>query len=164
MSSVTIEGLDRLQKTIKELIEATNPNAVVARITTIIGNAARRSLKNEQSALTGAKWQPLSEAYAKRKEKKWGKRRILERDRNLSKIISRKVGEGERVIGTTAKSAKGYPYPAVHQFGSDNGLIPARPFLPFDKDYDLAPSVADEIDKSLQATLKRVLEGKKTAI
>jgi phage gpG-like protein len=161
MSSVTIEGLDKLQKTIKELIEATNPDDVATRIGEKIVEATTDSLAAQKSAINGVRWKPLSEAYAKRKEKKWGKRRILERDRNLSKIISRKTGEGERVIGTTAKSKKGYPYPAVHQFGSDNGLIPPRPFLPFDKDYDLAPSVADEIDKSLQATLKRVLEGKK---
>jgi phage gpG-like protein len=153
--------MDKLRNTIKELVAVTSADKVAARIGEIIMARAKASLRDERNAFNGVKWKPLNPDYAKRKKKKYGKRRMLDRDHNLKKILNRKTGVGERVIGTTAKSAKGYPYPAVHQFGSDNGLIPARPFLPFDRDLDLAPSVAKKIDEGLQGTLKEVLEGKK---
>jgi phage gpG-like protein len=160
MSSDTIEGMDKLQKTIAEVAKAIDANKVAARITSIIGKATRRSLSKQVSAVNGVKWRPLNKEYAAQKKKKYGKKRTLERDGNLKKIISRKTGEGERVIGTAAKSKKGYPYPAVHQFGSNNGVIPPRPFMPFDRDYDLAPRVAREIDNDLRAALKEAIEKK----
>jgi phage gpG-like protein len=159
MSSATIQGMDKLQNTLSELIKATNANAIASRVTTLIRKATARALTKETSPFTGAKWKPLTPEYAKRKKKYYANKRILERDGNLKKIVSRKVGEGERVIGTTAKSAKGYPYPAVHQFGSRNGLIPARPFLPIDGKGALAPSVKKEIDADLEALLRDIIKG-----
>ncbi|MDR0665250.1 MAG: phage virion morphogenesis protein [Helicobacteraceae bacterium] len=161
-SGIEIQGMDRLRRTLAELIKVTNANAIAARITSVIGNATRRALTKEASPFTGAKWKRLNPEYARHKKKKYGKKKILERGGNLKKIISRKVGEGERVIGTTAMSAKGYPYPAVHQYGSvKNSLIPARPFFPIDEDGDLAANTAREIDEDLQGILRKALEGKK---
>ncbi len=46
-------------------------------------------------------------------------------------------------ISNNIKSKDGYPYPAVHQFGSDK--IPARPFMPFTQNNEIPKDLKDEI-------------------
>lgn len=48
---------------------------------------------------------------------------------------------------------------AVHQFGSRNGRIPARPFLPVTADGRLQDGVEDEITNVLRAALENALRG-----
>lgn len=160
----TIQGLGRLQATIKELLKVTSPNSVAARVGAIIHKAATDSIEKERSAAGGSawapRWKPLNKKYAKWKKKKYGGRRILERGGKLKDLYNEKTGKGERVVGTKAHSAEGFPYPVVHQFGSKDGLIPARPFLPINKDRSIAYSVQKEIEEDLESILKDILEGK----
>ena len=47
------------------------------------------------------------------------------------------------VVGTNVVSDGGYPFPAVHQFGSEH--VPARPYLPFDEHGVIYDTVIDDI-------------------
>ena len=69
----------------------------------------------------GRPWEPLSPETVRRK----GSSRILEDTGRLRQSIAwRTLGRDAVVVGTNVE------YAPVHQFGSDERHIPARPFLP----------------------------------
>ncbi len=62
-----------------------------------------------------------------------------------------------RTDGLTDKSiniVSSTPYAAAHQFGYSPRNLPARPFLPFDKDGNLTPAGAKKVEMALRAALK----------
>ena len=46
------------------------------------------------------------------------------------------------------------PYAAAHQLGYEPNNLPARPFLPFDKQGSLTPKGATQVERALRAALK----------
>lgn len=83
------------------------------------------------------KWPPLSPAYARYKARRYPGKTILRRDDNYWRAATTKKHAGNVHIykkdsmswgidlGYFA-SKFGYPYPAVHEFGSKDGTIPQR--------------------------------------
>lgn len=99
----------------------------------------------------GDVWTPLAASTLERKGVKAGSpmstgKLLYETGRLRESLYYTLDGDGRSVvIGANAKSADGYPYPAVMQFGTEDGRVPARMFLPIDPDGELAPVFAREI-------------------
>ena len=103
-------------------------------------NIADESFENEASP-EGAAWQPLAPLTIARK----GSDRKLHHSGRLRETLDFDSDDHSASIGTTAVSEKGYPYPAVQQFGTEDGKVPARPFLPFTDSGDLMDSAKDSV-------------------
>ena len=59
------------------------------------------------------------------------------------------VNKGSVYIGFPNVSQGGFAYPMVHQFGTKDGKIPARPFMPVDINGNLEPRVQADIMQSV---------------
>jgi phage gpG-like protein len=160
--SVEIQGLNALQSKIKALLKAgEDPTAIAMKIAWKIIEKAQDSFDVQKSAVDNSAWKPLSPKYAAQKRKRYGDKKILRRGEDLERALAgakpTKTANGEVTIGLNVKSDKGYPYPAVHQFGGKNGLIPARPFLPIKENDEIATDTLREIDEALKDWVDEIL-------
>ena len=103
---------------------------------------AEFALENEQDPDGGA---PATRA---RKLKRHGFIRKLHESGELRERLDTESDRQSATVGTNIVSKTGYPYPAVQQFGTQDGQIPARPFLPFD------PESGDLMDGASQSLLE----------
>lgn len=79
-------------------------------------------------------WKPLAASTVARKKAQKLDPRILHATLALRKSLTilgtpgqvRVITDDTLTLGTSVKSKKGYPYPAVHQHGSKDGRIPQR--------------------------------------
>lgn len=109
-------------------------------------NETENAFEKQASPMDGSAWQPLAESTLKQKK---GKGKILYDQGTLQGSLTTMATPTAAIIGLNAQS-KGYAYPAVHQFGSNDGTIPARPFLPFTAQGDLSNNMHAEIMTVLQ--------------
>jgi phage gpG-like protein len=61
---------------------------------------------------------------------------------------------GDRVSGDTVTITSNTPYAATHQLGSEDGHVPARPFLPFFPNGQLSPFGKVRVERALRAALR----------
>lgn len=108
-------------------------------VANLLLNTTEEAFASETSPLDGSPWEPLSPAtLAKKKGKP-----LYESGKMQDSLIA--FGDNSQAaIGFNATS-QGYPYPAVHQFGTFDGKIDARPFMPFDENGDITDEVKDGI-------------------
>jgi phage virion morphogenesis protein len=97
--------------------------------------ASTRHNFETETAPDGTKWAPLSEKYRDAKSRAGLSTMILQRSGKLINSIHPVVGATEVRIGTNVRSKTGFPYPIVHQLGTDRAgrnkktVIPKREFL-----------------------------------
>lgn len=85
----------------------------------------------------GNSWAPLEEKYAKRKAKKATRQKILQFEGRLFDTLVSQATDYSVKFGSNSI------YANTHQFGSEDGDIPARPFLGInDEDKQI---IADEL-------------------
>ncbi len=93
-----------------------------------------------ESSYTGTPWARLAASTVKQK----GNSKMLYREGTLQRSLWQENTHDSAYVGVNA-TAKGYAYPAVHQYGSKDGKIPARPYLPFDEHGQVYDTVIDDI-------------------
>ncbi len=71
--------------------------------------------------------------------------RILYGEGEMQEGVTSESNSRSASVGFNVVSEKGYPYPEVHQYGTKDGKLKARPFLPMDEDGELARHVEEEI-------------------
>jgi phage gpG-like protein len=73
---------------------------------------------------------------------------------NMQGSLHSKVNRDKSVeVGFNAISKDGFPYPAVHQFGSKDGRIPQRAFMPVDSDGKLETGLKKDILEDIEEWL-----------
>lgn len=113
-------------------------------------NMTEESFDNERSP-DGEAWHPLAESTLRFKAKYGGHKILQSKDRNLRESITNEATDSSVMVGVNAYSADGYPYPIVHQFGTDKAgrsksvRIEARPFFPITQDGELYDNVKVEV-------------------
>lgn len=107
-------------------------------------NITEESFDNERSP-EGDAWHPLAESTRAYKAKYGGNKILQSKDHNLRESITHDATDSSVMVGVNAYSSDGYPYPVVHQFGTEDGKIPARPFFPITQDGELYDDVKVEV-------------------
>lgn len=108
-------------------------------VANLLLNTTEEAFDSETSPLDGSAWAPLSPSTLANKKGK----ALYEEGKMQGSLVA--FGDNSHAaIGFNA-TANNYPYPAVHQLGTDDGKIVARPFLPFDEDGDITDDVKDGI-------------------
>lgn len=132
--TAAIEEIDRLSD------KADNLAPLFADIANDLFNMADEAFENETSP-DGKSWQPLKPSTIKKK----GHSRKLDETGHTRETLEYGSDNKSARVGTNAKSKDNYPYPAVQHFGTKDGRVPPREFLPFDQDGDLMDVAADSI-------------------
>ncbi|MDD2267030.1 phage virion morphogenesis protein [Sulfuricurvum sp.] len=145
MISIEITGDDKINHALAELLHKVqnleNPfNSVGSYLTNII----EESFDSETSP-DGHAWHPLADSTKAYKEKH-GENKILQsKDRNTRESTGYSADSDSMIVGVNAYSKDRYPYPIVHQFGTEDGKVPARPFMPITHDGELYDNVKVEV-------------------
>lgn len=107
-----------------------------------IYNATRKAFDTKTSPF-GQRWQELKTSTLKAKK---GKGSILIRKGKLNESLDYTVMGSKLFVGVNAQR-KGFQYGLTHQFGSKK--VPARPFLPIDKDGNMPDLIVRQIERNL---------------
>ncbi len=147
---VTIKatGIEKLEETLKGLenkVSSTEP--LMAELANHLYNITSDSFENEKSP-DGISWNPIKPRKGDKTPDK-----ILRDEGDMQDTLSAFSSKDEAGIGLNATS-NGYPYPVVHQFGSEDGSIVARPYLPIDKNGKLYDGVEEELIEIIEEYFK----------
>ena len=93
-----------------------------------------------ESSYTGTPWARLAASTVKQK----GNSKALYHEGTLQRSLYHENTSDSAYVGVNA-TENGYAYPAVHQYGSKDGKVPARPYLPFDEHGEVYDTVIDDI-------------------
>lgn len=151
-NGVRVKGLEAAERLIRELqghIEAAK--AMHAEAANVVYNDAMHAFET-QTAPDGTPWTPLKPETVKRK----GSSRMLYKEGTLQDNLYAVASPFYAEVGISA-TAKGYPYPAVHQYGSRDGSIPARRFFPIDNDNEILESTAEKILAAIGEGIDKVI-------
>jgi len=149
---IEVKGLEELQtklKSLQNIDKKTKP--LMQTLGNILQNEIEASFENESSPF-GRKWQALKPSTIRQKQKLGKSSNILRSDGNLAdKWIVKADDKKATVSNNTNKNS--FAYGLVHQFGSNkigrsrNIKIPARAFLPVDKNRNLPKDLEDVVKK-----------------
>lgn len=149
---VEAEGLEAVQRFLEDLrehVEATK--AIHREMANVVYGQAQEAFENERSP-AGDVWLPLKPETIRRKG---GSKKLYEEGTlqgTLYAVATPEYGE----VGVSA-TANGFPYPAVHQYGSKH--VPARPFMPLDENGEVLENTAEEIMAAVLEGIDRVTGG-----
>lgn len=149
--NIEIQGIETLEAALTKLSnKAQNLEPVFHDMGNTLTAGIEESFDNEKS-YDGTSWEALSPSTLAYKDKHGGNKILQSKDSNLYESIGFNIDRNSLVVGVNAYSDEGYPYPLVHQFGTDkagksgNVTIPARPFMPIDKNGKLYDGVQKEL-------------------
>lgn len=161
MIHIQVTGADQAEQVLSELMgKMRSLRQPMNAIGNYMTNIMEESFDNEASP-DGEAWHPLKirtihDSYGgnqytkkgvqtKRFQKFSQNRKILQDTRTLRESTGYSADSDSVIVGVNAYSKDRYPYPIVHQFGTENGDIPARPFMPITQDGELYDNVKEEV-------------------
>lgn len=100
---------------------------------------------DSETAPDGQAWHPLADSTKKFKAKHGGYKILQSADRNTRESTGYLADDMSVIVGVNAYSKDEYPYPIVHQFGTEDGKIEARPFMPITSEGELYDNVDVEV-------------------
>lgn len=152
---MTIDELQADLKRIKRELDNTSP--LLEDLQEAALSKVEEAFIDGKSTVTMQKWQelsPVTKAYKKRK--------------NLSekKLIARnklRMNINGRILNDTVKIGTNVHYAAIHEYGGMAGKnhkvkIPARPYMPVDKNGKMGKSLERIIEKRLFAWIDKVVK------
>lgn len=110
--SVAVAGLDRLNEVQLERL--------VDEISSLVEDQTRARIEHGKAGPDGTPWPAWSPVYALTRH---ANQSLLVDEHNLLESLQNYSRGLEAIVATQT------PYSTVHQFGSDDGAIPARPYL-----------------------------------
>lgn len=146
--TIKLTGTEELDRALEKLSQrANNMQPVMSEMGNYLQNSMEESFESGRAPY-GEVWSPLADSTLIQKNKDGSMQsmgKLLYAEGTLFESIAFEASSRELVIGVNAYSDKGYPYPVVHQFGSEDGKIPARPFMPIDGDGKIYDDVKEEL-------------------
>ncbi len=143
---IEVKGIETVNKKLKQLQSiGSDPQSVMAELANHLYNVVDESFQKQQTP-DGISWNPIKP----RKDDKSPKRILYDKG-TMQESLSQKSSKNEAIVGLNAYSGGGYPYPIVHQFGSQDGTIEARAFMPIHKDGTIYEDTLQELEDILEA-------------
>jgi len=144
--NITVTGMEKIEEVFAQLAtKIATLKQPLGAIGSYLTNIIEESFDAETSP-SGEAWHPLAESTKKYKARHGGSKILQSGNRTLRESIGYEVmGEEGVIVGVNAYSSKGYPYPIAHQFGTEDGKIKARPFMPITQDGELYDNVNEEV-------------------
>jgi phage gpG-like protein len=175
---IEIQGLEEIQSSLNKLSQTLSPAQMKTTMNTIgnmVQNKIEESFEKEQSPW-GEKWKPLkivsfhlgyTIGKGKNTHTKKGKqtadflrytqnKKILRESGDLSDRWLAHADASSVTVASNVKSQKGYPYGAVHQWGSKR--VHARRFFPVDESGRLESGLQKQIEDYLDKKIEQAIE------
>ena len=157
---IEVKGLEELQNKLESLQSIENKTKpLMQTLGNILQNKIEDSFENESSPF-GQKWQALKPSTIKQKQRHGKSLNILRSDGNLADRWIVKADDKKATVSNNTNK-NGFAYGLVHQFGSNkagrshNIKIPARAFLPVDKNRNLPKDLEDVVKKVMIKFIKK---------
>ena len=145
MINIKVTGADQVDHAIADLLhKMQNLQKPFSAVGSYLTNIMEESFDSETSP-DGHAWHPLADSTKAYKEKYGGNKILQSSGRNLRESTGYSADDTSVVVGVNAYSKDRYPYPIVHQFGTEDGKIEARPFMPITSDGELYDNVNVEV-------------------
>lgn len=151
MISIQVTGADQVDHAIADLLhKMQNLQKPFSAVGAYLTNIMEESFDSETSP-DGHAWHPLADSTKAYKEKYGGNKMLQSKDRNTRESTGYSADDTSVIVGVNAYSKDRYPYPIVHQFGTDSAgrnkdvKIEARPFMPITPDGELYDNVKVEV-------------------
>lgn len=145
MISIQVTGADQVDHAIAQLLhKMQNLQKPFGAVGTYLTNIMEESFDSETSP-DGHAWHPLADSTKAYKAKHGGSKILQSSGRNLRESTGYSADDTSVVVGVNAYSKDRYPYPIVHQFGTEDGKIEARPFMPITSDGELYDNTKIEV-------------------
>jgi len=117
---IDVTSLAQARQRLEAFVDGIRPADIMGPVAAIIESQTRRRISEDKTAPDGTPWADWSPAYAKTRGK--GKSLLESGGYLLDSIFGEKRGD-EAIIGSNRV------YAAIHQFGSEDETVPARPYL-----------------------------------
>lgn len=144
--SIDVQGLDKVQNKIHDISnKAKDTTPLMAELANHLYNTTQDSF-DEQKSPDGISWNPIKNSTHRRKN---GSQKILYKSGHMQDSLNASYDKDSATIGLNATKG-GYPYPVVHQFGTKDGKIDARAFMPIKEDESLYDNVKEELDEIVE--------------
>lgn len=145
MINIQVTGADQIDHAIAQLLhKMQNLQKPFSAIGSYLTNIMEESFDSETSP-DGHAWHPLADSTKAYKAKHGGSKILQSSGRNLRESTGYNADDTSVIVGVNAYSKDRYPYPIVHQFGTEDGKIEARPFMPITRDGELYDNVNVEV-------------------
>lgn len=143
--SIQVKGLDEVIKKLENLRDLkVKTKPLMNTIGNTLQNSIERSFEKERSPF-GTKWKALKSSTIEQKKKAGKSDKILRRDGNLADKWLVESSNTKTTVFNHSEGKGGFKYGLTHQFGSPKMNVPARPFLPIDKNKNLPNDVKEII-------------------
>lgn len=149
-NTVKIEGLGDVTKVLNDIDKKVNNTApLMAEIANHLVNVVEESWEHERTP-EGIAWSPIKpRANDPHPEK------ILYAEGHMQRSLYDESDATSAEVGVNA-TADGFPYPIAHQFGTEDGRLDARAFVPIDENGNLYSKTDMEIIEILEGFLLSV--------
>lgn len=145
MINIQVTGADQVDHAIADLLhKMQNLQKPFSAVGSYLTNIMEESFDSETSP-DGHAWHPLADSTKAYKEKHGGSKILQSKDRNTRESTGYSADNTSVIVGVNAYSKDRYPYPIVHQFGTEDGKIEARPFMPITHDGELYDNAKVEV-------------------
>lgn len=151
-------SIDELQKDLKRIAkELANPRPLLLDIEGAARSEAKESFIEAKDPVSGKKWQELSPmTKANKKRKNLSEKKLIATSKLKNSING-------RILNDTVSIGVNLPYAAIHEYGGKAGRnhkvkIPARPYMPMNKDGALSKSLDKSIDRYIDEWIERILK------
>ncbi len=145
MINIQVTGADQVDHAIAQLLhKMQNLQKPFGAVGAYLMNIMEESFDSETSP-DGHAWHPLADSTKAYKAKHGGSKILQSSGRNLRESTGYNADDTSMIVGVNAYSKDRYPYPIVHQFGTEDGKIEARPFMPITRDGELYDNVNVEV-------------------
>lgn len=145
MINIQVTGADQVDHAIAQLLDKMqNLQKPFSAVGSYLTNIMEESFDSETSP-DGHAWHPLADSTKAYKEKHGGSKILQSSGRNLRESTGYSADSNSVIVGVNAYSKDRYPYPIVHQFGTEDGKIEARPFMPITNDGELYDNAKIEV-------------------
>lgn len=151
MINIQVTGADQVDHAIAQLLhKMQNLQKPFGAVGAYLTNIMEESFDSETSP-DGHAWHPLADSTKAYKAKHGGSKILQSSGRNLRESTGYSADDTSVIVGVNAYSKDRYPYPIVHQFGTDSAgrnkdvHIEARPFMPITHDGELYDNAKIEV-------------------
>lgn len=155
--SVIIKELNSLEARLKNIENIALKKSLFDDIGNITANTIKDAFINESSPF-GDKWQELSKKTKEDKKKKGKSSKILRDSGNLYSNWEVRSTANSVTVSNNSQN-NNFAYGLSHQYGSGKRNIPARPFLPVDKNGNLEKKLKSNIKKLIISRTKKEING-----
>lgn len=151
--SIEVQDLGLTQDKLNQIAsEISNTKPLMLELGNHLYNIARDSFEHEKDPY-GNNWSPIKESTKKYKTTA----KMLFDSGTMQNNLINKSSNSQAIVGIDA-TYMDFSYPAMHQFGSKDGKLPARPFMPINEDMSLYDDVEDELEDIVFEFIESVLK------